>query len=188
MVIRSRKSLLDKGLTSVMEDYLETIVELHEKKRVVRVKDIAEGMNVKMSTVTSMLKTLSGRKLVNYAKYEYVELTKEGEAVGKEMQRRHGLLLKFLTEILKIDFKTADKDACRMEHALSPVTLDSFTDFMEFIQTCPRAGVSWLEHFEEYRLHRHNPEKCQARSEVFLNEFKDRVTPLKNISPHDITK
>ncbi len=175
MVISDKKSLINKELTSVMEDYLETIVELREKKRVVRVKDIAEGMNVKMSTVTSMLKTLNSRGLVNYAKYEYVDLTKKGAAVGKEMQRRHGLLLKFLTEILKIDLKTADEDACRMEHALSPVTLDSFVDFMEFVQTCPRAGENWLQYFKEYQLDRHRPEKCQARSEIFSSEFKKRV-------------
>ncbi|MBC2711826.1 MAG: metal-dependent transcriptional regulator [Desulfosarcina sp.] len=179
MASHNIKNTAEKPLTSVMEDYLEAIYDLDKEKRVVRVKDIAKRMDVKMPTVSSMLKTLNGRGLVYYEKYEYVELTKEGAAVGKEMRRRHEVLFKFLTEILKIEFKTADEEACKMEHTLSSATLDSFTDFMEFIQTCPRAGESWLQYFEEYRTHGRRPEKCQARSETFSCEFKDQVDSIK---------
>lgn len=165
----------EKPLTPVMEDYLEAIFELDKEKRAVRVKDIASKMNVKMPTVTSMLKTLNDRGLVNYEKYEYVEMTRNGASVGKEMRRRHGILLKFLTEILKIDFQVANDEACRMEHALSPETLDCLTDFMAFIQACPRTGESWLNYFDEYRREGCLPEKCRARSEGFQCEFQDQV-------------
>ena len=53
----------EKPLTSVMEDYLEAIFDLGKEKKVVRVKDIAKRLDVKMPTVTNMLKTLSGRGL-----------------------------------------------------------------------------------------------------------------------------
>jgi DtxR family Mn-dependent transcriptional regulator len=127
----------------------------------VRVKDIAKRMHVKMPTVSSMLKTLNSKGLVNYEKYEYVELTKDGADVGKEMRRRHKILRHFLTEILKVELKTADDEACKMEHTLSSATLDSLVEFMDFIQKCPQAGESWLHYFEEYRLHGHTPENCQ---------------------------
>jgi len=139
MVPAKNDRVVKKPLTSVMEDYLEAIFDLDKEKKVVRVKDIAKRLRVKMPTVSSMLKTLSGRGLVNYEKYEYVELTKSGADIGKEMRRRHQVLLRFLTEILKIDSKTADEEACKMEHTLSVSTLDSFTEFMEFVQACPRA-------------------------------------------------
>ncbi|VBB43341.1 Iron (Metal) dependent repressor, DtxR family [uncultured Desulfatiglans sp.] len=164
-----------KPLTSVMEDYLEAIFDLSQDKRVIRVKDIARRMDVKMPTVTSMLKTLNERGMVHYEKYEYVELTEEGVSVGREMRRRHEILREFLTEILRVDFATADEDACKMEHALSPAALDSLTDFIEFIRTCPRTGESWLNYFEEYRLHGHRPDKCQARSTSFSCEFKHQL-------------
>ncbi|MDY6830643.1 MAG: metal-dependent transcriptional regulator [Thermodesulfobacteriota bacterium] len=165
----------EKPLTSVMEDYLEAIFELDQEKKIVRVKDIAKRMGVKMPTVSSMLKTLSDRGLVNYEKYEYVELTKDGFKVGKEMRRRHEVLLKFLTEILEIKFNIADAEACKMEHTLSVGTLDRLIDFMEFIQTCPRAGESWLKNFKEYRLYGHQPEKCQAWLEAFPREFESQM-------------
>lgn len=170
----------ERPLSSVMEDYLEAIFDLDCEKKVVRVKDIAKRMNVKMPTVTSMLKTLSDRGLVHYEKYEYVELTRAGTAVGKEMRRRHEILFEFLTGILKIDSETADADACKMEHALSSDTLDSLIDFMAFIQACPRAGESWLAHFEEYRRHGHQPEKCRAFGELFSCNFQQKMDDLKN--------
>ncbi|MEZ4528782.1 MAG: metal-dependent transcriptional regulator [Desulfobacterales bacterium] len=140
----------EKPLTSAMEDYLEAIFDLDQDKKFVRVRDIAKKMAVKMPSVTSMLKTLNERNLVNYEKYEYVELTEQGADIGREIRQRHEVIRKFLTEILKIDFKTADEDACRMEHALSPVTLESLADFMEFIQICPMGGDR-MNLFEEYR-------------------------------------
>ena len=174
-----KNKVKDKPLTSVMEDYLEAIFDLDKEKRFVRVKDIAKRMDVKMPTVSSMLKTLSDRGLVNYEKYEYVELTDDGMDVGREMRHRHEILLKFLTEILKIDIKTADEDACKMEHALSPVTMDSLTDFIAFIQTCPRTGENWLQYFQEYRLHGHQPDKCLKYTEDFSCDFQKKVDALK---------
>jgi DtxR family Mn-dependent transcriptional regulator len=132
-------------------------------------------MNVKMPTVSSMLKTLNDRGLVNYEKYEYVEMTRRGANVGKEMHRRHGILLEFLTEIPKIDHEVADEEACKMEHALSPETLDSLTDFMAFIQACPRTGKSWLDYFKEFRQDGCLPEKCREKSEFFKCEFRNKV-------------
>jgi len=46
-----------------MEDYLEAIFDLDKDKRVVRVRDIAKRLDVKMPTVTSMLRTLNDRGL-----------------------------------------------------------------------------------------------------------------------------
>lgn len=165
----------EKPITSVMEDYLEAIFDLDREKKTIRVKDIAKKMDVKMPTVTSMLKTLNDRGLVHYEKYEYVELTRDGASVGREMHRRHLILRKFLTTILKINPAVADDEACRMEHALSEETLKSLTDFMAFIQSCPRTGQSWLEHFETYRTQGRVPEKCRDRGDGFSCEFKDCV-------------
>jgi DtxR family Mn-dependent transcriptional regulator len=179
MVPETKTPLNNKPLTPAMEDYLEAIFDLSQNKKVVRVKDIARRLDVKMPTVTSMLRTLRGKGLVHYEKYEYVELTKDGTTVGKDMRHRHDILLQFLTEVLKIDQATADEDACKMEHALSVDTLDSLTDFMAFIQSCPRAGQDWLNYFEEYRREGQRPEKCRARMGVLSDTLKEWVAPGK---------
>lgn len=162
---------------------MEAIFDLGQEKKVVRVKDIARRLDVKMPTVTSMLKTLSKRGLVHYEKYEYVELTREGLDVGREMRRRHGILYRFLTDILKIDTQVADEEACKMEHTLGETTLATLTDFMAFVQECPRAGESWLKHFEEYRIHGFDPEKCRDEGGGFVCEMKSRVDALDGTPP-----
>ncbi len=159
---------LEKPLTSVMEDYLEAIVILDEERKVVRVKDIAKKLGVKMPSVTSMLKGLGSRGLINYEKYEYVELTDKGADIGRKMRRKHRAIRAFLTDILRVDFETADEEACQMEHALGSSTLESLTDFMEFIQTCPRAGQSWLDYFAEYQRGGRKQEHCQECVEQFV--------------------
>ena len=165
-----------------MEDYLESIYDLDMKKKVVRVKDIAKEMSVKMPTVTSMLKNLDKKGLVDYEKYEYVELTQEGRQVGKEMRRRHEVLLRFLTEILSVDKKIADQEACKMEHTLSAGTLEVFSDFIEFIQTCPRSGDEWLDFFQEFRANGCQPEKCAKRSNDMICKIQNQVDEMSKQS------
>ena len=172
-------SVLKKPLTPAMEDYLEAIYNLDKEKRVVRVKDIAKTLGVKMPTVTNMLKTLSKRELIDYEKYEYLELTKKGHRIGKEINRRHNVLRNFLVNILKINSKKADEEACKMEHAISHSTLERFVEFMEFLQSCPRAGAGWLENFDKYLQHGRDPNKCLEWMKQFSDEFKGTMETIK---------
>ena len=168
-----------KPLTPAMENYLEAIFNLGKEKRVVRVKDIAKRLGVKMPTVTNMLKTLSGRGLIEYEKYEYLELTKNGADVGEEINRRHHVLRNFLTDILGIDLVKADEEACKMEHTVGASTMDRFVEFMEFIQSCPRTGENWLGRFEMFRVHGKDSEKCMEHMKEFANGFGIKIKDME---------
>ena len=169
----------ENHVTPTMEDYLEAIYNLAKEKRAVRVRDIAKRLGVKMPTVTSMLKTLSGKDMIHYEKYEYLELTDRGSDVGEEIDKRHKILRRFLTNILKIDYDQADEDACKMEHAVSPTTLDAFVDIMEFIENCPRSGAGWLEYFDEYRLHGQPKDKSLERMKRFAHEYDAKIKDME---------
>ncbi len=179
MVNSAMKNELNKPMTPAIENYLEAIFNLDKEKRVVRVKDIAKRLGVKMPTVTNMLKTLSERELIEYEKYEYLELTKKGSDVGEEIDRRHHVLRSFLTDILGIDLEKADEEACKMEHAVGASTMDRFVLFMEFIQSCPRTGENWLERFEEFRVHGKDREKCMEHMKEFANGFGIRIKDME---------
>lgn len=176
---KDRGNLLEKPLTPTMEDYLEAIFNLSKEKRVVRVKDIAKRLGIKMPTVTSMLKTLSKRGLIDYEKYEYLELTGKGHAVGKETRRGHEVLRSFLTDILKIDFDRANREACKMEHAISSSTLDRFSELMEFLRVCPRAGWDWLEHSDRYRLHDMSEAERKEQRKRFIDECYTKLKAME---------
>ncbi len=139
------------GLTPAMEDYLEAIYCIGQGQRIVRVKNIASRIGVKMPTVTSMLKSLSQKGFVEYEKHEYLELTARGEEIGKEINRRHQALLAFLINILGIDPVVANQEACRIEHGMSPKTLDRLKLFIEFIENRAQTHPDFLQAFAEFR-------------------------------------
>ncbi len=168
-----------KNLTPTMEDYLEAVYNLSQEKRVVRVKDIAKKLGVKMPTVTSMLKTLSEKGMIDHEKYEYLELTGKGSDIGSQIDQRHQTLKTFLIDILQIDHDQADKDACKMEHAVSPATLERIVVFMEFVEHCPRGGNDWLELFNEYRKYGTPREKCLERMKKFADEYDAKIKDME---------
>ena len=170
---------MKKNLTPAMEDYLELIFTLGKENKVVRVRDIAIGMKVKMPSVTSMLNSLSKRDLISHEKYEYVELTREGKRKAQESLHKHKILFNFLTNVLHVDPRQADKDACQMEHAISPATLKKLVDFIGFIEFCPRAGLDWLQQFQEYCQNGSSQEKCEAHMQEFIEEYPDKIKTLK---------
>ena len=160
-----------KKLSSNMEDYLEAVAVLKKKNRIARVKDLARLLNVKTSSVTSALNTLAKSGFVVHERYGYIELTKEGEDLAQHVQRRHDMLLKFLTEILKIDPEVASEDACRMEHSVSRKTLEKLTRFIEFVETCPYHGrPDWLRSFDYYF-------KTGRRPRCKIKRIKQKLKP-----------
>ncbi|MBW1851691.1 MAG: metal-dependent transcriptional regulator [Deltaproteobacteria bacterium] len=171
--------MTEQRLTATMEDYLEAIYSISNEKRVVRVKNIAKKVGVKMPTVTNMLKSLSQKGFIDYEKHEFLELTQKGRKVGKEIDRRHQIIRNFLTDILKVDSVVADAEACKMEHAMSSRTLDRLTQFIDFIQACPRTGPNWLELFDEYRLEGINQGKRLDRLKGFVRELNRQIKRLE---------
>ena len=55
------------------------------------------------SSVIGALRSLSEKGLVNYAPYDLITLTAEGEQVAKEVVRRHETLKDFFMKILLLD-------------------------------------------------------------------------------------
>ncbi len=112
------KITTESKLTSNMEDYLETIMNLEKANRVARVKDIANNLKVKMPSVTAALKVLKEKGLINYEKNSFISLTKNGLKIAKTIINKHKTLTRFLETILLIPFERAQDMACKMEHAI----------------------------------------------------------------------
>ena len=134
-----------KHITSSMEDYLEAIAGLKRKNSQVRVSDISKELSVKKSSVNAALGSLARKGYVSHERYGAIDLTDKGLKTAKAIQSRHDLLFRFLSEILKIDVKTAQKDACRMEHGISSQTIDKLLKFVDQVERCPGFNKSSLE-------------------------------------------
>jgi DtxR family Mn-dependent transcriptional regulator len=120
-----------------MEDYLEVINALAMDKGVARIGEIAEKMDVKSSSVNAAMKLLSDRKLVVHERYGYVSLTEEGKKIAMEVQSKHNVLFRFLTEFLMVDPKKAENEACCIEHSISEDTAQRLIKFFKFLEMSP---------------------------------------------------
>ena len=118
------------ALTQSQEDYLEAIHAIAGEGRDVCVRDIAARLGVAMPSVTGAMKRLEGMGLVRHGRYDFIELTAAGKRRAGAIAGRHALLKRFLMEKLCVDEKTADADACAIEHHVSERTVNALMHFM----------------------------------------------------------
>lgn len=130
-------------LSASLEDYLEAIYHTVAAKGAARAKDIVLRMGVHNSSVTQALRSLSEKKLINYAPYDVITLTDAGEALALGVVRRHETLSKFLNHVLGLPDVEADAEACRLEHAVSGGVLNRLVRFVEYFESCPQNDVRW---------------------------------------------
>lgn len=106
-------------ITPVVEDYLKAIYTMQQKVGQVKTTSLSEHLGVKPPTVTAMLKTLADLKLVEYAPYRGVELTKAGERIALEVIRHHRLIELYLVEALGYSWDEVHEEAEALEHVIS---------------------------------------------------------------------
>ena len=146
-----------------MEDYLEAIGKLAERRKAVRVKQLSERLGVKMPSVTSALKRLSEQELVEHERYGHIKLTAEGDRVARDIIDRHEALTRFFAQALGINRETAEQDACKIEHVISPLSMERLAKFVEFIEACPQGGTNFPSRYGYYLEHGELPEDCSNR-------------------------
>jgi DtxR family Mn-dependent transcriptional regulator len=152
-----------RGQTASMEDYLEAIAKLGEGRKVVKVKQLSQMLGVKMPSVSSALKKLSARELVEHEKYGHIKLTAEGNEVARDVICRHDALTRFFARALGIDRETAEEDACKIEHVISPLSMERLSKFVEFIEACPLGKANFPSRYEYYLKHGELPQDCSKR-------------------------
>jgi len=149
--------------TMSTEDYLEAIVLLAKEGKPVTVTEISRFLGVKKPSVTHALRKLSVAGLVKHERYRDVTLSTEGAQMAQDVYLRHRTLRQFLLEILNVAPEVAEEDACRMEHFLSPISLERLAKFLEFTLNCPRGEPEWLKGFNYYFEHGKRDEELLAR-------------------------
>lgn len=137
-------------LSASLEDYLEAIYLIVQRKQAARAKDVGEHLNVGRSSVTGALQALAKRELINYAPYDVVTLTEKGHTVAQKIAQRHEVLKDFFVKILAVDADEADAAACKIEHAISEKILERFVDFADFVKRCPRCGDNLMRGFSDF--------------------------------------
>ncbi|MDP8237913.1 MAG: metal-dependent transcriptional regulator [Candidatus Hatepunaea meridiana] len=121
---------VDERYNTTVQEYVEIIRDIVQMHSVARVKDIAEQRGVTRSSVSTVLNVLRDLELIEHEHYGYVQLTKNGKKLGEILTRRHTVIRNFLTICLKLNPGLADKEACRLEHTMSSMTLNALVRFV----------------------------------------------------------
>jgi Mn-dependent DtxR family transcriptional regulator len=131
--IRGANNAKRPDCTYRMEDYLEIIYELVKHKGYATMADVAEYLNVRPPSVTTMMRRLDQSSLLNYEKYRGIQLTEKGMDIAKIIHDRHSILSEFL-KMIGVTEKIANKDAESMEHHLHPQTMQRLTELMHVLK------------------------------------------------------
>ena len=111
------------------EDYLETILVLQKKRGMVRSVDVVRHMEVSKPSVCHAVATLRDGGFLTMEDH-FLRLTDVGREVAERTYERHC----FFTEQLiaaGVDPKTAEADACRIEHIISDESFDRLKEAAE---------------------------------------------------------
>ena len=112
------------------EDYLEMILRLNEEKGYARSVDIATGLGVSKPSVSVAMKQLREGGYITMDKDNYISLTDTGMEIAQRIYERHKVLTRMLT-MIGVDEKTAEDDACKVEHDISVKTFTALKDQLE---------------------------------------------------------
>lgn len=112
------------------EMYLETIYVLQSKKPFVRSIDIATEMNFSKPSISRAMGILKNNGYLTIASDGKITLTDEGLRIAEKTYERHNVLTAAFIKI-GVDAKTAEDDACRVEHVISDETFNAIKRFMQ---------------------------------------------------------
>ncbi|MCD6487931.1 MAG: metal-dependent transcriptional regulator [Desulfurococcales archaeon] len=96
----------------------------------IRIKDIAERLNVKPSSVIEYLRRLMDMGYVIYKPGTRIRLTEKGKKVGEAIYQKHLVIKEFLI-LLGVPEDIAETDACYIEHGIHKITLEKITNFIK---------------------------------------------------------
>lgn len=102
------------------ENYLKALLNLSNDKGEVNVNELSKRLEIKMPTVTSMMKRLSSKKLVHYESYKPLRLTEKGKKEAAAIIRKHRLTEMFLVEKMGFGWEQVHDIAEQIEHIQSP--------------------------------------------------------------------
>ena len=124
-----------------IEEYIETICVLEQRNGRAQTGMIAAQMGVKPPSITEMLQKLEREGLIHYESYNGAILTSSGKKMARELMQKHRIIANLL-ETLGIDQELAEVDACQIEHHVSPETLKTLEQFVEFARNDSAATES----------------------------------------------
>src|SRR5579864_5819241 len=101
------------------ENYLKALFNLASDAGEVNVNELSKQLDIKMPTVTSMMKKLAEKELVHYESYKPLKLSEKGKKEAGLIIRKHRLTEMFLVEKMGFGWEEVHEIAEQVEHIQS---------------------------------------------------------------------
>lgn len=105
------------------ENYLETILIIHNRQGNVRSIDIANELGFSKPSVSVAMKNLRTNGYIEVDKDGFITLLDKGREIADKIYERHTLLSAWLVR-MGVSTEVAAEDACRIEHVISAETFE----------------------------------------------------------------
>ena len=141
-----QKSQLDKsnsaspGPSEVISHYLEALYYMWSEGEPSRSARLADWLGVSRPTVTVALRRMTRDGMVRMNSRKEIELTAAGRKAAESIVRRHRIMERWLTDVLGLDWVTADEEAARLEHAVSEKVEQRLYEALGRPRTCPHGN------------------------------------------------
>ena len=106
------------------ENYLKALFNLANDSGEVNVNELSKQLDIKMPTVTSMMKKLAEKKLVHYESYKPLRLTEKGKKEAALVVRKHRLTEMYLVDKMGFGWEEVHDIAEQVEHVRSAAFFD----------------------------------------------------------------
>ena len=116
--------------TESAQNYIETIYILTRRQKDVHAADVCAYLGFSRPTVSEAVHQLKERGFLHVDESNHLRLTAEGLALAKTLYERHSILAQALMT-LGVDEKTAEEDACKIEHDLSETSFNKIKEHLQ---------------------------------------------------------
>lgn len=124
-----------------VKHYVETIFYIRHEEGRVRPGRLAEWLRVSPPTVTVTLQRLARDGWVKIGPDRSVALAPRGEKLAEAVVRVHRLLERWLTDVLGLDWATADQEAQLLAPGVSERVAERLDESLGRPATCPHGNV-----------------------------------------------
>ncbi|OLC23740.1 MAG: hypothetical protein AUJ02_05745 [Chloroflexi bacterium 13_1_40CM_3_65_12] len=126
--------------SEVISRYLEALYYMWSEGEPPRSARLADWLGVSRPTVTVALRRMTRDGMVRMNNRKEIELTAAGRRTAESIVRRHRIMERWLTDVLGLDWVTADAEAARLEHAVSEVVERRLYEAIGRPRTCPHGN------------------------------------------------
>ena len=126
--------------TIAAENLLKAILELGEGGETVIAARLAEFLRISSPAVSMALKRLRGKGYLRVSRGHSIRLTRQGLRAAGDLVRRHRLIERLLTDVLRMPWEKVHDEADKLEHAISPELEKRLLELFGRKGTCPHGN------------------------------------------------